>query len=334
MIDRPADADAYADDADLRALIEAFFAQSFATDNPLITEAVRRMLAAGGKRLRPRVTLLAAEAAGGDPREHLPLAAYMELIHVATLIHDDVVDRADMRRGVNATAIDYGNRISVLAGDYLFAWIFKNVTAAYPAPVPHILSSTLADICDGEVLQLRALGNVGLTIAGYVDIVLKKTAALFAASAECGAIMGGASALRVKALRDFGLYYGIAFQMLDDVLDASADPGELGKPVGNDLRERKMTLPVIFALEFGPDDLRAHLKRYYLGAGGDEYPGAIRLLLDGIAQAGALEKSREAIAGYVERAKMSLAPLGKARARTELARLADALLRSGERATR
>jgi octaprenyl-diphosphate synthase len=184
------------------------------------------------------------------------------------------------------------------------------------------------------VLQLRALGNVGLTIAGYVDIVLKKTAALFAASAECGAIMGGASALRVKALRDFGLYYGIAFQMLDDVLDASADADELGKPVGNDLRERKMTLPVIFALEFGPGDLRAYLKRHYLRAGGDEDPGAIRLLLDGIAQAGALEKSREAIAGYVERAKMSLAPLGKARARTELARLADALLRSGERATR
>ncbi len=120
----------------------------------------------------------------------------MELIHVATLIHDDVVDNAQTRRGVNATAVDYGNRISVLAGDYLFAWIFKNVTAQYPHPVPNILSATLADICDGEVLQLRALGNLDLPLAAYVEIVMKKTASLFAASAECGAIMGGAEPLQ------------------------------------------------------------------------------------------------------------------------------------------
>jgi heptaprenyl diphosphate synthase len=128
-------------DRDLYTLVEDFFENAFSTDNPLITEAVRRMLAAGGKRLRPRFTLLAAEANGAHARDHLPLAAYMELIHVGTLIHDDVVDRAETRRGVNATAIDFGNRVSVLAGDYLFAWIFKNVTAGYPAPVPNIAST-------------------------------------------------------------------------------------------------------------------------------------------------------------------------------------------------
>ncbi len=197
-------------DPDLRTLIEEFFRTSFATDNPLITEAVHRMLAAGGKRLRPRITLLAAEAMGANPAEHLPLASYMELIHVATLIHDDVVDNAATRRGINATAVDFGNRISVLAGDYLFAWIFKNVTAGFPHPIPHILSSTLADITDGEVLQLKALGNLGLGVAQYIDIIVKKTATLFAASAECGAIMGDGSPLRVKALRDFGLHYGMA----------------------------------------------------------------------------------------------------------------------------
>ena len=139
------------------------------------------MLAAGGKRLRPRFTLLGAAAIGAtDMREHLPLAAYMELIHVATLIHDDVVDNADTRRGVNATAVDFGNRVSVLAGDYLFAWIFKNVTATYGHPIPHILSATLADITDGEVLQLRSLGNLELTLAEYVEIAAKKTARLFA----------------------------------------------------------------------------------------------------------------------------------------------------------
>ena len=151
-------------DADLHAMVETFFRETFTTDNPLITEAVKRMLAAGGKRLRPRITLLAVEACGGKAVEQLHLAAFMELIHVATLIHDDVVDNASTRRGVNATAVDYGNRVSVLAGDYLFAWIFKNVTAGYPHPVPHILSATLADICDGEVLQLRALGELTLPL--------------------------------------------------------------------------------------------------------------------------------------------------------------------------
>ena len=150
------------------------------------------MLAAGGKRLRPRITLLAAERCGGDSVDHLPLAAYMELIHVATLIHDDVVDNAQTRRGVNATAVDFGNRVSVLAGDYLFAWIFKNVTINYPHPIPHVLSATLADITDGEVLQLRALGNLDLPIETYVEIARKKTASLFAASAKCGAIWAAA----------------------------------------------------------------------------------------------------------------------------------------------
>jgi len=312
--------------ADLGALVEEFFASTFATDNPLITEAVRRLLAAGGKRLRPRFTLLAAEAGGADAREHLPLAAYMELIHVGTLIHDDVVDRAETRRGVNATAIDFGNRVSVLAGDYLFAWIFKNVTAKYAAPIPHILSSTLADITDGEVLQLRALGNLDLTLAGYTEIVIKKTASLFAAAAECGALAAGAAPLRVKALRDFGLYFGIAFQMLDDLLDVTASEAELGKPVGNDLRERKMTIPVILALEGGGADFRAQLAAFYAGDPEAE-PEALEALLGRIAATGARGKTRDAIAGYVERAQQSLVPLGSAPARAELAGLAAALLR-------
>jgi octaprenyl-diphosphate synthase len=318
--------------ADLYALIEEFFASSFGTDNPVITEAVRRMLAAGGKRLRPRLLLLAVDAVGGDPRDHLALAAYMELIHVATLIHDDVVDRADTRRGVNATAVDFGNRISVLAGDYLFAWIFRNVTANYPEPVPHILSGTLAEICDGEVLQLRALADLGLSKAAYVDIVRKKTASLFAASAECGAIMGGGAALRVKALRDFGLYFGIAFQMLDDLLDVTSSEAELGKPVGNDLRERKVTLPLILALEAGDAQLRGLVERFYRdeAVDGDRTVETLR----GIARAGAVAKTREAIAGYVERAKQSLVPLGGAPARANLVELADALLLGGEPAPR
>lgn len=327
MIERPSAALDAASDHDLYGLIEDFFRVSFSTDNALITEAVRRMLAAGGKRLRPRLTLLCAEANGADPREHLPLAAYMELIHVATLIHDDVVDRAEVRRGVNATAVDFGNRISVLAGDYLFAWIFKNVTANYPQPIPHILSATLADICDGEVLQLRAIGDLDLPTAGYIDIVVKKTASLFAAAAECGAIMGGASALRSKALRDFGLYYGIAFQMLDDVLDFTASTVQVGKPVGNDVRERKVTLPLLLALETAPAGFRAGIAPFY--ASREDDPQAVAGIVAGVNAAGGPARAREAIAGYVERAKMSLAPFGRGAIRSRLEALAGELVTSG-----
>lgn len=308
-------------DSSLYSLVEDFFRTRFTTDNALITEAIRRMLLAGGKRLRPRITLLAAEAGGAAAEDHLHLAAYMELIHVATLIHDDVVDNAQTRRGVNATAVDYGNRISVLAGDYLFAWIFKNVTAQYPHPVPNILSATLADICDGEVLQLRALGDLALPLASYIDIVMKKTASLFAASAECGAIMSGAGGRLVKALRDFGLYYGIAFQMMDDLIDVTARAADVGKPVGNDLRERKMTIPVLMALQGGTAAARSAIERFYRG-GKDEAPDTV---LDVLASSGALQATREHIAQYAHRAQQSLVALEQSPARTELSRLAEEL---------
>ena len=313
-----------ADDATLYALVEDFFRNSFSTDNPLITEAVRRMLEAGGKRLRPRMTLLAAQANGAQPQAHLALAAYMELIHVATLIHDDVVDNADTRRGVNATAVDFGNRVSVLAGDYLFAWIFKNVTASYPAPVPHILSATLADICDGEVLQLRALGALDLEESAYVEIVSKKTASLFAASAQCGAIMAGAPPIREAALREYGHHYGIAFQMLDDLLDMTADERTLGKPVGNDLQERKVSIPLILALRAGDSEFRAGVERFYQRD--DE--GGIPEVIAGIDRHGGFEGTRALIAHYADRAKRALAPLGAGPARAALADLADSLVRS------
>lgn len=303
-------------------MVETFFRSTFSTDNELITEAVKRMLAAGGKRLRPRITLLAADACGGDAAAHLHLAAYMELIHVATLIHDDVVDNAKTRRGVNATAVDYGNRISVLAGDYLFAWIFKNVTAHYPHPIPNILSGALADICDGEVLQLHALGNLTLTSDEYTQIAEKKTASLFAASARCGAIMGGGSSSQIAALTEFGRLYGIAFQMNDDLLDVTSDEGSLGKPVGNDLTERKVTIPLILALRTGNRDVRALIERFF---GGSDNSG-IAEILTAIGEAGAATATRAQIARLAEDAIESLKPLEASAAKERLAMLADALL--------
>ena len=306
---------------DLHALVERFFAATFTTDNPIITEAVKRMLAAGGKRLRPRVTLLAAEACGGNAAEHLHLAAYMELIHVATLIHDDVVDNAATRRGVNATAVDYGNRVSVLAGDYLFAWIFKNVTLNYPHPIPNVLSATLADICDGEVLQLQALGNLDLPLDTYVEIARKKTASLFAASAQCGAIMGGGNAGEIEALREFGEAFGIAFQMKDDLLDMVADERSLGKPAGNDLTERKTTIPLIAALASGNGRFRAEVRRFYDGGPNDAIPA----IVEAISREGGLDGTQAEIGRFVEQAKNSLEPIAPSAAKRELIRLTEAL---------
>lgn len=307
---------------ELEALVECFFRDRFSTDNPIITEAIKRMLAAGGKRLRPRITLLAAAACGGNPIEHLHLAAYMEMIHVATLIHDDVVDNAQMRRGVNATAVDYGNRVSVLAGDYLFAWIFKNVTSNYPHPIPNVLSATLAEICDGEVLQLQALGNLDLSLDAYVEIARKKTASLFAASALCGAIMGGGETPETAALRAFGEAFGIAFQMRDDLLDVTADERSLGKPVGNDLAERKTTIPLIAALAAGDGGFRGLVRSFYEGSSNDALPS----VLTAIEREGGLRGTRCEIGRYVERAKGALEPITPSAAKKELAQLTDALL--------
>ena len=318
---------------DLGRLIEDFFRNGFTTDNTLITEAVRRMLAAGGKRLRPQITLLAAQAVGGNASDQLALAAYMELIHVATLIHDDVVDGAQTRRGVNATAVDFGNRISVLAGDYLFAWIFKNVTESYPSPIPHILSATLAAICDGEVLQLRATGNLRLSLDEYVGIVEKKTATLFAASAECGAISARSSNKSshgaVRALREFGMHYGIAFQMMDDLLDMTSDETSLGKPVGNDLREHKMTIPLIMALQTGDVTLKENLDQFFASDSDKSNEKAdVGQIIHRIGALGGFERTRAAIHTYIERAKLALGGLGPGvnAGRDELASLADRLV--------
>lgn len=303
--------DAIRSESDLYALVEAFFRTTFSTDNALITEAIKRMLAAGGKRLRPRITLLASEACGGSAAEHLHLAAYMELIHVATLIHDDVVDNAPTRRGVNATAIDYGNRVSVLAGDYLFAWIFKNVTARYPHPIPNILSGALADICDGEVLQLQALGDLSLSLERYIQIAEQKTASLFAASARCGAILGGGSPAEIEALSEFGRLYGIAFQMNDDLLDMTADERSLGKPVGNDLTERKVTIPLVLALRNANRDVRALVERFYAESSNN----AIPTIIAAIDEQGGLAATRAQIAAFVERATHALEPLSSSTAK-------------------
>jgi octaprenyl-diphosphate synthase len=180
----------------------------------------------------------------------------------------------------------------------------------------------LADICDGEVLQLQALGNLDLPLDTYVEIARKKTASLFAASAQCGAIMGGGRSVEVAALREFGECFGIAFQMKDDLLDLIADERSLGKPAGNDLTERKTTLPLIAALASGDGAFRAQVRRFYDASANDGIPS----IVDGITREGGVVATRAQIARFVERAKNALEPIAATAAKKELARLTDALL--------
>ena len=247
----------------------------------------------------------------------------MELIHVATLIHDDVVDNADTRRGVNATAVDFGNRVSVLAGDYLFAWIFKNVTANYPHPIPHILSRDAR----------RHLRRRGAAAARARRTSICRSTRTSRSRARrpprCSPLRpsaarswAAASAREIAALRAFGDAYGIAFQMQDDLLDMTADERSLGKPVGNDLTERKMTIPLILALAAGDRNFapRSHVSTTA------ERTSAIPAIVAGIARQGGLGQRATQIAAYVERAKAALEPIAPGPAKEELGETSRRLL--------
>ena len=322
----------------IRSVVEEFVREELTQDNAHIAQAVWNMLDAGGKQLRPRITMLAGRACDSNVPEDPVLASYMELIHVATLIHDDVLDNADVRRGVESTNRAFGNRFSVLAGDYLFSWVFKKVTLTYPSPVPTILAAMLAEICNGEVKQLRAAGNADLPVSAYLEIIGKKTAELFAACAECGAIGALAhtdafdarrvrESAVVRALRAYGWSFGMAFQIRDDYLDVTASGDELGKPAGSDLREKKVTLPLIYGLQTGGTRIRASVDSLF-GMDDARAAGAARELsniVHALRTGPAAEMTLQAIAQHASDAQSALLSVPPSAARDELAALARSL---------
>lgn len=322
----------------IRSVVESFVDEELSAENAHIARAVWEMLDAGGKRLRPRITMLAGRACDPDTRDDPVLASYMELIHVATLIHDDVLDNADVRRGRESTNHAHGNRFSVLAGDYLFAWVFKKVTQGYPHPIPTILAAMLADICNGEVKQLRAAGDAALPRAAYFEIIGKKTAALFAACAEVGAIdalarAGEGAGLdlraddRVRALRAYGWSYGMAFQIRDDLLDATASEATLGKPAGSDLREKKVTLPLLDALEAGGNGIRERVAALFAArdASSEDAADDLAAVVNAIRRPAVIARTSKAIAAAAAEADAALDALPPSPARAELAHMAGAL---------
>jgi octaprenyl-diphosphate synthase len=226
-------------------------------DSPvaLIPQLAAHIVAAGGKRLRPLLTLASARLCGypGDSvgARHVKLAACVEFIHTATLLHDDVVDASLLRRGLASANAVFGNQASVLVGDFLFARAFQLMVEDGSLVVLSILSRAAATIAEGEVLQLATQNDLSTSEARYLDVVKGKTAALFAAACEVGPVVAGRPECEAAALAEFGMNLGIAFQLVDDALDYAADQAVLGKTVGDDFREGKITLPVLVAYQVG-----------------------------------------------------------------------------------
>jgi len=227
----------------------------------LIPQLAGHIVAAGGKRLRPMLTLAAARMCGYQGERHVHLAACVEFIHTATLLHDDVVDESELRRGLASANALFGNKASVLVGDFLFSRAFELMVADGSLPVLAILSRASSIIAEGEVLQLITTNDTETTEDAYLEVIRSKTAALFAAACRVGAVVAERPKAEEDALDSYGLNLGIAFQLTDDVLDYSAKQAVLGKTIGDDFREGKLTLPVILAFRRGDDAERAFWRR-------------------------------------------------------------------------
>ena len=229
-------------------LVEQQFRKDLESDVPLIRKVGEYVLSSGGKRVRPALLLLAAKLCGYQGDKAVPLASVIEFIHTATLLHDDVVDSATLRRGIASANTLWGNEASVLVGDFLFSKSFSLMVGVGNLDILRVLSDATTVIAEGEVMQLLCTGELDLTEERYVGVVRAKTAILMSAACEAGAILGEVPADRRKALADFGMELGIAFQLMDDLLDYTASEEEFGKCIGHDLEEGKITLPLIHTL--------------------------------------------------------------------------------------
>ena len=279
----------------------------------LIPQLAGHLIASGGKRLRPLLTLGTADLLGYQGDRHVKLAACVEFIHTATLLHDDVVDESGLRRGKQTANSIWGNQASVLVGDFLFSRAFQLMVEDGSLEVIKILSDASATISEGEVLQLQVVGDITLSEETYLEVITAKTAALFAAACEISGSVAGVDTAQQKAVRDYGLYLGIAFQIADDALDYVADEAVLGKAVGDDFREGKLTLPVILAYHQGDPDEQDFWKRAL--AKRDQAPEDLTKALALMEKHGALKETDARAKAYAQAAKdaLSIFPDGETR---------------------
>ena len=243
------------------AKVNALILEKMHSPVALIPQLAGHIIAAGGKRLRPLLTLASAKLCGHTGDRHVALAACVEFIHTATLLHDDVVDESALRRGLASANAVWGNKASVLVGDFLFSRAFQLMVADGSLAVLKVLSDASATIAEGEVHQLLTANDTGTTEADYLAVIEAKTAKLFAAACQIGAIVADRPAGEEQALADYGMKLGMAFQLVDDCLDYSARQADLGKSVGDDFRDGKITLPIVLAFARGDADERAFWRR-------------------------------------------------------------------------
>jgi octaprenyl-diphosphate synthase len=311
-------AEILADDmAEVNTLIRTRMASEHA---PRIPEVTAHLVEAGGKRLRPMLTLAAARMCGYEGDNHVKLAATVEFIHTATLLHDDVVDESEKRRGRPTANLLWDNKSSVLVGDYLFARSFQLMTETNNIRVLRILSDAAATIAEGEVLQMTAAQDLRTTEAIYLQVVRGKTAALFSAATEVGGVIADMDEAQIKALFDYGDALGIAFQIVDDLLDYWGSDAT-GKNVGDDFRERKLTLPVIKAVALGDDEERAFWKRTI--EKGRQEEGDLEHAIALLTKHGTLEATRAEANDWIAKARAALSTLPAHPIRDMLDDLAD-----------
>ncbi|MEQ8666340.1 MAG: polyprenyl synthetase family protein [Rhodospirillales bacterium] len=276
----------------------------------LIPQLAGHLVAAGGKRLRPVLTLASARMCGYAGKRHIALAACVEFIHTATLLHDDVVDDSELRRGESSANAIWGNQASVLVGDFLFSRSFELMVEDGSLDVLRILSNASSVIAEGEVMQLTTANDTETGESAYLEVIQAKTAKLFAAACEIGAVVADRPKVEQEALVTYGLNLGIAFQLIDDVLDYSAKQADLGKTIGDDFREGKITLPTILAFRRGSDEERTFWRRALedLEQGGGDLDHALELMNRHNALTDSVERARHY--GAIARDALGIFPDG------------------------
>ena len=278
--------------------VDAVIARRLDSGVPLVGEVSRYIISSGGKRLRPALLLMICGALGYQGEQRFNLAAVVEFIHTATLLHDDVVDESTMRRGRATANESFGNPASVLVGDFLYSRAFQMMLDAHDMRVMEILAEATNVIAEGEVMQLMNMHDPALGEAAYLQVIRSKTAKLFEASARLGAVLAGAPQPVEQACAEYGQALGTAFQVIDDVLDYDGDEGQMGKNLGDDLREGKVTLPLIAAMRRGTEAQRALIRDAIENGGLD----GLQEILAIVRSTGALEVAHEAAAAEAKRA--------------------------------
>ncbi|HEY6821517.1 MAG TPA: polyprenyl synthetase family protein [Burkholderiales bacterium] len=304
--------------ADLDA-VDAVIRRRLDSDVALVRQIAEYIVAGGGKRLRPALLLLACGAAGYRGEARLQLAAVVEFIHTATLLHDDVVDESPMRRGRRTANTAFGNAAAVLVGDFLYSRAFQMMVEVDNMRVMQVLAEATNTIAEGEVLQLMGSHDPDVDEARYLEVIRRKTAKLFEAAARLGGVLGAASPGAEAGLAEYGMRVGTAFQLIDDVLDYSGDADTIGKSLGDDLAEGKPTLPLIHAMRAGNAAQVALVRRAIIDGGREDFAG----VLEAIRACGALDYASGCARREADAAVQALAPLGASAFKRSLLELAS-----------